>query len=106
MILHDKNTGEILTLKELVYIKKKSIQEGMLREMEETRKGSTILTLVLLANTDDETKIVEMTYREMSKQTGYTTEFIRRILIELEAHKVFTKESKQGSRKTRLKMRM
>jgi transcription initiation factor IIE alpha subunit len=95
----------MLTLDDLVYMKKTAIKEGLIREMEETRKGSVILVLVLLANTDPETKIVEMTYKEMMQQTGYTKETVRQILNILEVHMFFTRESKQGSRKTRLKMR-
>lgn len=98
------STGDTVKLKDLVWLRKKAIQEGLIVGIESVHKGSTVLMLVLLANVDEDDKTVEMTYKEMSKQTGFSTEFIRRLLNDFVKYGIIKKLSHQGSSKTKMKL--
>lgn len=89
---------------EHVVITKMAIKEGLVAEIESIHKGATGLVLVLWGNVDDKTKLVGMTYKEMRRQTGFSIEFIRRLLNDFVSLGLIKKLSSQGSSQTLMKL--
>lgn len=89
---------------DIVWIDKDAIKTGLIADLEDINKGTTALYLVLCACADEETRIVELTFKDMGNLTGFSNDTIGKILAGLQEKYYLIKFSKQGSRSSVFKL--